>query len=324
MFANLVGLDPSLMAHVGYADGVNALSGTDMLTAVWPATLGYFLTQMMSNVFSPEQVDAARQYILANVIPRGPIPAFRLGQTPYGVLPVTSLQRYNQGQFNTGTIEPAIVDLVQKLSPVWLASSDSAPHMQRTGDPDKEMIGLLGMDASSMSFRGRQVFGDFFVWNYLNFLGPSPATINQWFQQHLVRGRQLLDAFGFQSMDPRVIHTGLAATSAPVPFPRCKPARYRRKIRSRRTPTWAAGSLEITFSGWCSRRWRIFRQRTTPGPSLPRCSIKSCGNRSSSITRTSRPRRKSSPGAFSFRSSRKPRFSPSRSRRQLLRHRRRH
>jgi hypothetical protein len=219
VFAALVGIKATLVDHAGYSDGINALSGADMLTAVWPATLGYFLTQMMADVFTPEQVDATRQYILANAIPRGPVPAFRIGQTPYGVLPVTSLQRYNQGQFGVGSIEPAIVDLVKKLSPVWLASSNTAPHMQRTGDPDKELIGLLGMDASSMTFRGRQVFGDFFIWNYLNFLGPSPATINQWFQQHLVRGRQLLDAFGFQSMDPRVIHTGLASNGAPVPFP---------------------------------------------------------------------------------------------------------
>ena len=202
----------------------------------------------------------------ANAVPRGAIPAFRIGRTPYGVLPVTSLQRYNQGQFEVGTIEPAIVDLVKKLSPVWLASSASAPHMQRTGDPDKEMIGLLGMDASSMTFRGRQVFGDFFLWNYLNFLGPSPASANQWFQQHLVRGRQLLDSFGFQSMDPRVIHTGLAPTEPQCHFPRCRRARFRKQIRSSRMPTSAGESKATTSSGWSRHRSKIFRRRIIPGP----------------------------------------------------------
>lgn len=219
VFAKLVGIDATHIAHVGYADGSNAQSGTDMLTALWPATLGYFLTQMMADVFTPAQIDAARQYILANAIPRGPVPAFRIGRTPYGVLPVTSLQRYRVDDRGAGTIEPALVDLVKRLSPSWLASSASAPHMEKTGDPDKEMIGLLGMDASSMTFRARQVFGAGFMWNYMSFFGIPLPTINQWWLEHLIRGRQLLDTFGFQAMNPRVIHTALADRSSTVPFP---------------------------------------------------------------------------------------------------------
>src|SRR5262249_31652102 len=133
-FAKAVGIDPTRMAHVGYAGGINTQAGSAMLSALWPATLGYFFTQMMADVFKPEKVEAGRQYAVANAIPRGPAPAFRVGRTPYGVLPVTSLRRYTTSPLD-GTIEPALVDFVKRVWPTWFASADSAPHMQRSGDP---------------------------------------------------------------------------------------------------------------------------------------------------------------------------------------------
>jgi hypothetical protein len=77
-----------------------------MLTALWPATLGYFFSQMMADVFTPQQIETARQYVIDNTIPRAPVPALRVGRTPYGVLPVTSLRRYaTEATFLAGSFE---------------------------------------------------------------------------------------------------------------------------------------------------------------------------------------------------------------------------
>src|SRR4029077_13200711 len=219
-FANLIGIDPATLAHVGSADGTGERNGKDMLTALWPATFGYFLSQMMANVFTPQQIETARQYVIENAIPRGPVPAFRVGRTPYGVLPVTSLRRYPaETRFFAGTVEPALVDFILRLWPSWLASSNTAPHMQNSGDPDAQLAQVLGMDASSITFRGRQVLGDEFLWNYITFQEIQIPVMNSWWLQHLVRGRALLDTFNYQQWDPRVIHLALAENSFPVPFP---------------------------------------------------------------------------------------------------------
>jgi hypothetical protein len=219
-FAALIGIDPATMAHVGSADGTGERNGRDMLTALWPATLGYFFSQMMADVFTPQQIETARQYVISNAIPRGPVPALRVGRTPYGVLPVTSLRRYpTKATFPAGSFEPALVDFLQRLWPSWLASSSGAPHMQNSGDPDAQLAQVLGMDASSMTFRGRQVLGDDFLWNYITFQGIQIPTINPWWLQHLARGRALLDFFKYNDWDPRVIHLGMAQNSFPVPFP---------------------------------------------------------------------------------------------------------
>jgi len=221
VLASALGIDPATLAHVRAADGFGVRNGQDMLAALWPATLGYFLSQMMGDVFTPAQIETARQYVLAHARPRGPLPAVAIGKTPYGVLPVTSLAQYPAEPSRlAGTLEPQLVQFVRKLWPTWLASSGAAPHMQNDGDPDKELVGVLGMDASSMSFRGRKVLGDDFLWNYVFFLGinNNDAADVAW-TQHLVRGRQLLNDFGFNAWDPRVIHLGLERASFPVPFP---------------------------------------------------------------------------------------------------------
>jgi hypothetical protein len=221
VFANLIGVDPAHLAHTQYADRVNNQSAQDMLRALWPATLGYFLSQMMDAVFQPAQIESGREYVAANTMPRGAVPAFRIGITPYGVLPVTSLKRYKppRPEQPFETLELGLVNFVSRLWPGWLASSANAPHMQNSGDPDAQLIDLLGMDASSMNFRGRQVLGNDFLWNFMAFLGLPLAVMQAWLAAELSPGRLLLDSLNYNTWDPRVIHAGLSGKSFPISYP---------------------------------------------------------------------------------------------------------
>jgi hypothetical protein len=221
VFAAALGIDPSHLAHIQYANGVNAQSGQDMLNALWPATLGYFLGQMMDPVFTSAQIEAAREYVAANTNPRGAVPAFRVGTTPYGVLPVTSLTRYDPARAKepTAAIEQDLVRLVSRLWPIWLASSANAPHITGTGDTDAALIGLLGMDASSANFRGRPIFGPQFIWNLLAFLGLPPVFITAWAEQATLPGRDLLNSLQEPHWDPLLINTVLFGESFPVNLP---------------------------------------------------------------------------------------------------------
>jgi hypothetical protein len=218
-FTSLIGLPSDTVAHVAYADGIDEVSATDMSRCLWPATLGYFLTQMMAEVFSAEVIEEARQYVLANAVPRGPIPAFRVGQTPYGVLPVTSLSSYRANPRVTGPIESNLASFVQKLWPDWLASANGAPHMQRGDDPDQNLMSVLGLEASSMTFHGRQVLGADFMWNFFNLLGEPKPYRDTWFQDYALFGRLLLDRYGFNQWNPRVLELGFAENSFSVDLP---------------------------------------------------------------------------------------------------------
>lgn len=216
-FASLTGIPSMTFDHVRYADGTGGLNSTDMLRALWPATMGYFLSQMMANVFTPSVIEQAREYAVANVHPRGPLASFRTGTTPYGVLPVTSLFNYS-AKYLAPAIEPGLADFVRRLWPTWLSSSANAPHMQRGGDPDQNLMSVLGMDASSMNFQGRSVVGDAFLWNLLNFFGVPIPFLNQWWLDLVAPGRVELNSYGYTTWNPQILADGFAPDSFPVNF----------------------------------------------------------------------------------------------------------
>jgi hypothetical protein len=216
--ARLLGLPAATFDHVRFADRHDMRAGQDMLTALWPATLGYFLRQLGDGGLAEAQVEQARVWSVSNVRPRGLLPALTTGQTPYGILPVTSTELWAADPRDP--VEAAVLAMVRRLLPTWTASAAKAPHLGATpGDPDADLAHVLGMDASSMSFRGRHIFGDELLWNLMGFLAVPPAGRTAWWQQHLIPGRAQLDALGYTTWDPRLVHTGLSPADFPVSSP---------------------------------------------------------------------------------------------------------
>ena len=213
--AELLGVDLSTFDHVRYADRFDQRDGADMLTALWPATFGYFLRQMGDGRLSEAQVEQARVWSIAHVRPRGALPALRTGQTPYGVLPVSSATHWVSA--NQDPVEAAIHTLVQRLLPTWVESAAQAPRLGATpGDPDADLTRVLAQDASSMTFRGRHVLGDELMWNLIGLEALGPSAGVRWWDLHLAPGRDLLDFYGYNGWDPRVIHAGLTPSDYPV------------------------------------------------------------------------------------------------------------
>lgn len=220
--AALLGLPSGVFDHVQYSDEFDQKDAAQAAVALWPATLGYFLREIMAEVFSATQVDEARRWFMDNMRPRGPIPAFRVGDTPYGILPTTSLKLWNQD--GGGALERHLVDFLRQAVPVWQASSGGTPRVGGSADPDQDLVGILGMDASSQVFRARWVIGDDFSWMLFPWLGLNDRTRQKWWDAHLQRGRALLDSFGFNRWNPRAIRLGLAPDSFKVLNPTVLPA----------------------------------------------------------------------------------------------------
>jgi hypothetical protein len=270
--ARLLGLPVATFDHVRFADRHDQQDSQDMMTALWPATLGYFLRQMGDGSLSEDQIESARQWCAAHVRPRGPLPALRTGPMPYGILPVTSTTLWQPAEAGTpgaGQAEAAVTELVQRLLPAWTASADAAPHLGATpGDPDADLAHVLGMDASSMSFRGRHIFGDLLLWNLMGFLALPPGGSGAWWQQHLLPGRAQLDTLGYAGWDPRVIHTGLSPGDFPVSSPTVTGAPL---SETDPLPADAAfGGSQVNYITWL-RHAPIadIRADNYPGPAVP-------------------------------------------------------
>jgi hypothetical protein len=214
-FTTIVGIDPQVFSHIEHADGHEQENAKWMAVALWPATMGYVLRQLFGDEVSAEQEEEARVYFRDTVRGRGPLPAIRVGDTPYGVLPVTSLQDFKP--FRASTVTQQLVTFLKRMQPVWLRSAANAPRITRDGDPDKELLEVLGMDASSQSYRARHGLLDHVVINTMRFLRLGAE--DEWLDESRKPGREALDRFEYQGLDPQIIHVLLSKKSFEIPYP---------------------------------------------------------------------------------------------------------
>jgi hypothetical protein len=89
------------LAHAGARDQADA---ADLATLLWPGTWGYYLGQLVRDVVDEAGLERWRRFVRDTVRGRGPLPALRAGDQPYGVLPVTALDRWRP--------DPDLPDLV--------------------------------------------------------------------------------------------------------------------------------------------------------------------------------------------------------------------
>jgi hypothetical protein len=158
-----------------------------MNTALWQATWGYFLLQMLdsssiggSSPLSDSGIAWLRNHFIEYVRASGPLPAIRVGKQPYGVLPVTSLSAWKAGVDQGGefTSDGVLHGLVVKLREIWRRNTQEVPRLGRTDDVganglDKDLPEVLSMDALSSSYSIRQLLGRHYLDNLLVFLSAD-------------------------------------------------------------------------------------------------------------------------------------------------------
>lgn len=92
-FAEALGLDSEWLKQIPNAGATDQLEARAMNTALWPATLGYFMDTLMKPVFDDDAQYYTRWFFNRFVSGRGPVPAIRIGRQPYGILPATAYSR---------------------------------------------------------------------------------------------------------------------------------------------------------------------------------------------------------------------------------------
>ena len=199
-----LGMWRGVFSQVEGADLQELVPAQYMNRALYAATVGYYLDQIMSPLVSADAVNEVGQHFSSWVVPRGVTSAFRVGRVPYGVLPVTSLDRWQEyGDANAA--HQRMVKLLQKVKTLALAVTPSAPHVGRTkNDPDQDLLDVLAMDASARQVRVRRVIGEDTYANLLDLL-DLPRTV--WEAQHRLLGALVLDYAGIDVVGttPRVL-----------------------------------------------------------------------------------------------------------------------
>ena len=82
---------------------------------------------------SADLVDLLGLWAADNVVPEGPLPSMRVGTTPYGLLPATSLERWRAAAGDP-VVERNLVPLVRDLVARWAAVAEQAARGHRPFD----------------------------------------------------------------------------------------------------------------------------------------------------------------------------------------------
>ncbi len=97
--AEFLHLDPTFVASVHGSGGIDQMQARAMQTALWPATLGYWMNTLFTpnpgttSIFSDQVIEQTRAFYSSYVSGRGPLPAIRIAGQPYGILPTTAFSR---------------------------------------------------------------------------------------------------------------------------------------------------------------------------------------------------------------------------------------
>ncbi len=139
-----------------------------MNTVLWPATWGYFLESMMPPVFDESTVDVTRWFFTQFVTGRGLAPAVRIGDQPYGILPVTTYSRMawlTDGDWSPpfGLPHPEnfraflarLPGLFAELRADWQRMSTAVAYVGKSGDPHQILLDVVGLSPSSVEYHRR-------------------------------------------------------------------------------------------------------------------------------------------------------------------------
>jgi hypothetical protein len=178
-----IGLADQFFATLPHATERDQLDARQMNTALWSATWGYFLLQMLG-VGKPNEsplqdadIDWARNHFIDFVRANGPLPAIRVGRQPYGVLPVTSLTGWKPRVGEEKQRDDSLRKFLLGLRDIWRRSYLKVPRLGRTADTgqqtglENDLPEVLSMEGLSSSFSMRNLMGRHYLehlWVFLS------------------------------------------------------------------------------------------------------------------------------------------------------------
>lgn len=190
-----------------------------MNIALWPASLGYFMQSMMAPVFSDEVIKQTRTFFTQFVSGRGVLPAIRVGNQPYGILPTTTFSRMNWLQqpidIDTTRIAAAsehtvvsaylfqLYPLLKVIDKTWDTSRSNVSYVGKSGDPHKLLLDIIGLHPNSVEIHSRYAQSLEHLHNYYNLIGfpigfPFGDNKNAFADKYNDSGKKLLEDFGYR------------------------------------------------------------------------------------------------------------------------------
>jgi hypothetical protein len=155
----------------------------DLYEALWKVTGDYFLEYFLRGVVTGDDRARLKEHFSSNVRAGGMLPSIRMGNLPYGVLPVTRLNGWLSSKLDSSHLTNNASEqnkwkrfdggfhiILQKLLREWRQAVENNQLLPRIGDTqsgeaqsDEELVKILAMSASSRNYSLRPFVDDHMI-----------------------------------------------------------------------------------------------------------------------------------------------------------------
>jgi hypothetical protein len=218
-------VDYDLLAVLANAGQRDVARAKIMNRALWPATFGYFLEELIETEAADN--DRVRRFFTSDVVARGSLPALRVGKQPYGALVTSAFNRWQVNETLDGD-EAAFLSQVHsvltKVETQWQQLVGQVSHVDAPGDSFAILLNILGLQATSVDYQRRIGTYQTFLWNLAHLMiggdfgGNNPMA--RYFRDITSRGIQLTSDLGFQFPRlPKLFGLLFSSTTSPLNGP---------------------------------------------------------------------------------------------------------
>lgn len=213
--AEYLGINYAPLEYISNADATDYAEAVAMNRALYAGTLGYFLNSMLNEVMSDATIRSLRELFTDFVTGRGPLPAIRVGNQPYGIVLTSDFSKW---AYHRSLIErlPIFDDQVRSvlahLQGLWKTFKAELSHISKSGNARASLMKVLGLQPTSADYYHRVGYSYDYLRNLEQFelggkyFGDVILTMLEG-----IGGRQFLRNFGYQS-------TNDDGTAKPVPL----------------------------------------------------------------------------------------------------------
>lgn len=202
--AEYLGIDYASLQYIGNANGRDHAEATAMNKALYAGSFGFFLKSMLNEVVDDTALGKVRHHFNNYVTGRGPVAAVRVGNQPYGIMPVSvfSKWKYNPDRRFLHLEDPfysGLYNILRYLDAIWTGILPQLAHISKSGDTGANLMSVLGLNPGSVEYFQRVAYTFDTIRNEEQFLDGGKYSWDvfkmEW-NQFIIPG--VLKQFGYQ------------------------------------------------------------------------------------------------------------------------------
>jgi hypothetical protein len=201
-----LGIDYAPLQFIAHSNGQDYREAVLLNKALYPGTLGYYAGSLLDPVLPAAAQSSLQDFFTQWVTGRGPIPSFRVGNQPYGVVLTSDLSTWKwqekETQYPIAFLQ-TMYNVLNDYAGIWKSLLPKLLYAGAPGqDPSTVLLNILGLQPGSASFFQRNAYSTDDLYNRDSFeYGGKYFTDRQAQFTSKTEGLDWLSSFGYNDRD---------------------------------------------------------------------------------------------------------------------------